>query len=291
MKRLIITALTLFSFFASFGQNAETSVNERYFEAKVKEFAYRLHMTESQIEQFVPIYSRYCEEMHAALSEDEQTWINPDTPEDAAAHEKAKIKRQQDAQTIRLKYIDSFAGILAPKQLNQLFEVESQIQKKLFQRQNSTRSTTRKNNVPAESPANGNSVRFQAKPVISVDEIVGAWSLNSNFILPTEIFVFDKDGTVRIYREISNSNLFHGTPGLEIPGLTNLFYCPMHNLVKKYSIEDGKVRIGNWFMTMTNDGVLHFSNSSNSLGKLQKTVFPAGPIMSAAQETPFGVKL
>ena len=44
------------------------------------------------------------------------------------------MERQQQAQALRLKYIDEFATVLSAGQVNKFFEVERNIQKKLMDR-------------------------------------------------------------------------------------------------------------------------------------------------------------
>ena len=111
-------------------------MNQRYFDAKIREFVYRLHLTDQQKEQFIPIYKRYIDEMRATVGEREKRTTPPATAEEAAALEKTRIERQQAAQAIRMKYVDEFATVLDPDQLSRLYQVESQIQRKLMSRKN-----------------------------------------------------------------------------------------------------------------------------------------------------------
>ena len=120
----------------AFGQGQEDSVNQRYFDAKIREFVYRLNLSDQQKEQFIPIYKRYNDEMRAAVGERENRTTPPATAEEAAALEKTRIERQQAAQAIRMNYVDEFATVLDPDQLSRLYQVESQIQRKLMSRKN-----------------------------------------------------------------------------------------------------------------------------------------------------------
>lgn len=108
----------------------------------------------------------------------------------------------------------------------------------------------------------------------TVEAIIGTWCLSTDVGVPSRVFIFDANGFVQIYKETSNINLFHESPGVEIPGMTNLYYCPRENKTMSYRIEDGKVCIGNWKLTMTKKGLLKFSNSGTSLRKFEDTVFP-----------------
>ena len=139
MKRFLISLLIGFSALTAFGQEKSEAVNQRYFEAKIRELVYHLNLTDQQKEAFIPIYRRYNDEMRAVVGERKKPESRPGTSEEAAAVTKARIDRQQQAQSIRMKYVDEFATVLEPDQLNRLYEVEGQIQRKLMNRQNGNR--------------------------------------------------------------------------------------------------------------------------------------------------------
>ena len=139
MKRFLISLLIGLSALTAFGQEKSDAVNQRYFEAKIRELVYHLNLTDGQKEAFIPIYRRYNDEMRAVVGERKMPESRPGTSEEAAAVAKARIERQQQAQSIRMKYVDEFATVLEPDQLNRLYEVESQIQRKLMSRKNGDR--------------------------------------------------------------------------------------------------------------------------------------------------------
>lgn len=124
----------MLSSLAAYAQENSGEVSQRYFDAKIREFVYRLELSDQQKEQFVPIYKQYNDEMREKVGERPKRGEKPATAEEAAALEKARIERQQTAQAIRLKYVDAFAKVLNPDQLSRLYDVESQIQKKLMKR-------------------------------------------------------------------------------------------------------------------------------------------------------------
>lgn len=140
MRKLIIIfllmPLTLYSVAQESGN--KTSLNERYYQAKVRELVYRLNITSQQQKKFEPIYRCYCEEMTALWAERKKP-ISPNTSSNAAAIEKRKMEMQQRAQGIRMKYIDEFAKVLNARQVEEFYEVESAIQKKLKERRNQAR--------------------------------------------------------------------------------------------------------------------------------------------------------
>lgn len=117
---------------------ASASLNERYYQAKLRELVYRLHITDGQLKKFEPMYRNYCEEMTALWAESKKP-IQPGTSTSAAAIEKRKMEMQQRAQGIRMKYIDQFATVLTEQQIERFFEVESDIQRKLKERREKAR--------------------------------------------------------------------------------------------------------------------------------------------------------
>ena len=131
MRQFIITILVMLTVTASAQDSVK--INERYFQAKVSELALRLEMTDSQKSRFVPIYRRYSEEMRAVASIKRRP-SGPLTDEERLELTKRKIQRQQQAQTIRLRYVDEFSTVLSAGQVSRFYEVESEIKKKLMQR-------------------------------------------------------------------------------------------------------------------------------------------------------------
>ncbi len=131
MRQFIITILVMLTVTASAQDSVK--INERYFQAKVSELALRLEMTDSQKSRFVPIYRRYSEEMRAVVVI-KQRPSKPLTDEERLELTKRKMQRQQQAQTIRMRYVDEFSTVLSAGQVSRFFEVESEIQKKLMQR-------------------------------------------------------------------------------------------------------------------------------------------------------------
>lgn len=131
MRQSVITLLLMLAVSAS-AQDA-VKINERYFQAKVNELALRLEMTESQKKKFVNIYRRYSEEMRAAVGV-KQRPTQPLTDEERLEMTRRKMQRQQQAQAIRLRYVDEFSTVLSASQVSRFFEVENDIQKKLLQR-------------------------------------------------------------------------------------------------------------------------------------------------------------
>ena len=131
MRQFIITILVMLTVTVSAQDSVK--INERYFQAKVSELALRLEMTDSQKSRFVPIYRRYSEEMRAVVVI-KQRPSKPLTDEERLELTKRKMQRQQQAQTIRMRYVDEFSTVLSAGQVSRFYEVESEIQKKLMQR-------------------------------------------------------------------------------------------------------------------------------------------------------------
>lgn len=140
MKKLIIIFLLIPLAFCTMAQESgnKAALNERYYQAKVRELVYRLNITPKQQKKFEPIYRRYCEEMTALWAQRKDP-IPPNTSSKAAAIEKRKMEMQQRAQGIRMKYIDEFATVLNAHQVEKFYEVESDIQQKLKERKERAR--------------------------------------------------------------------------------------------------------------------------------------------------------
>ena len=142
MKRYLIPLFMLLASFSAFAQEQDADVKEKFKEARIREFVYRLELTDQQKEAFVPIYEQYSEEMREAMGrpgkkghgDKEKAEKKEMTSEAAAQILKERIARQQKAQEIRLKYIDEFATVLEPRQLMHLYETEDQIQRQLMNR-------------------------------------------------------------------------------------------------------------------------------------------------------------
>ena len=141
MRQVLITMLLFVAAMTAGAQNDKAAaINEKFFQAKVSEVAQRLEMTDEQRAKFEPVYRRYNNEMRALWgrhlkrhrSEDGQR--EPLTDEQKLQRTKHRMERQQQAQAIRLKYIDEFATVLTAQQVSRFYEVEGQIQKKLMDR-------------------------------------------------------------------------------------------------------------------------------------------------------------
>ena len=137
-KTITLLLLALIATTASARHHRADTLNNRLFDAKVRELVYRLAITDEQKTKFVPIYRRYCEEMITAWGDHERP-ERATTTQQAAENTKKHLERQQRAQAVRIKYVDEFATVLNPDQLSRFFRVESDIQKKLKARRDKPR--------------------------------------------------------------------------------------------------------------------------------------------------------
>lgn len=135
MKRILITLIAGLSVLTAFGhQKKGEDMEQRFFDAKIREFVYILDIKDSQKPDFVAVYKRYNDEMRAAIGKKEKPLKRPETAEAAAAALKSRLENQSKAQKIRIKYVDDFAKVLEPGQLMRLYNVEDKIQHKLMDR-------------------------------------------------------------------------------------------------------------------------------------------------------------
>lgn len=146
MKRYFIIPVLLIASAFSAPAQEKAEINEKFFEAQIREYVYQLELSDEQKAAFIPVYKRYSESLRATfkshadagkkVGEKPAKGERPHlTKEEAAARLKAKIERQQKAQAVRLQFVDEFAEVLEPRQLMRLFEVEKDIQHKVKARQ------------------------------------------------------------------------------------------------------------------------------------------------------------
>ena len=90
------------------------------------------------------------------------------------------------------------------------------------------------------------------------EDLVGYWCCENEYNrVPHKIVHFIDGKRAAVYLETSSANLFHGIPGLEIPGFTGLFYCPQDNTELRYTVKDGIVKIyGGMTFKITRKGLL-----------------------------------
>ena len=135
MKRILIPILMMLAAATAFAQeNKPEDLQQKFFDAKIREFVYQLELTDAQKAAFIPIYKRYDDELMAARGE-RQKPQPAQTSAEAAENLKANLRNQQKTIDIRLKYVDEFATVLEPMQLRRIFKVEQEMQHKLTNRQ------------------------------------------------------------------------------------------------------------------------------------------------------------
>lgn len=133
MKRFAFAILLCLASVAAMAQS--TTFNQRLFDAKMAEMAYRLKLTDKQTADFRPVYEQYNKDMIAAWGEPcTQSKTKPQTSNEASAQIKRRMERQKRAQEVRIRYTDRFAAILNAEQMQQFFKVENGIQKRLRER-------------------------------------------------------------------------------------------------------------------------------------------------------------
>lgn len=148
MKHYLMLPILLIAAAFSAQAQEKTEVNEKFFEAQIREYVYQLELSDEQKAAFIPVFKRYSEALKAtftkpaapaaekAVGEKPAKGERPHlTKEQAAARLKARIERQQKAQAVRLQFVDEFAEVLEPRQLMRIFEVEKDIQHKVKARQ------------------------------------------------------------------------------------------------------------------------------------------------------------
>ena len=134
MKKIIFLATFIIlatSTIADDQQNKD--LDERIFDARVKQMSLTLQLTEAQKARFVPIYQRYTTEMRKVLTSANHERQSEDAKQQAIII-KERLNRQKHAIDIQSKYIDEFAQVLDAKQLRRFLETERRISKKVKMR-------------------------------------------------------------------------------------------------------------------------------------------------------------
>lgn len=123
MKKLIIAVILSAVGLVALAQTR--AFNQKLFNAKLAEMVQQLHITEAQQPQFAKIYEDYSREMI-------RVW-NENQPASSAELEqmRAEMARQEQIQSIRLRYLDRLSTVLADDQLTRFFAVEKAIQKRI----------------------------------------------------------------------------------------------------------------------------------------------------------------
>ena len=147
MKHILTTMLLLVAMAASAQSSKDTDIKERFFQARVDELSQRLEMTSEQKVKFAPVYRRYSEEMRAVWGPHKKGKKHEKTltPEQQLQRTKQRMERQQQAQAIRMKFIDEFATVLTAQQVSRFYEAENKIQKKLMERRRHHRTSQNDN--------------------------------------------------------------------------------------------------------------------------------------------------
>lgn len=133
-KSLLFVLLLFVGSLATAAQSSRTrSFSQRLFDAKVAEISHCLNMSKEKEKKFVPIYREYSEEMIRAWNE----LVTNST--DETEQLKQSVRRQERSQAIRLKYTDRFATVLSAAEIQKLYKVENEIQRRLRERKNRAR--------------------------------------------------------------------------------------------------------------------------------------------------------
>lgn len=167
-KSLILIAMLLAAFSVAAQDKKDQDPKERFFQRQVKEMVYHLDITDEQKPEFVKVYKAYTEAIREVPPQQRPNRPSPQkdsfkkgkkprpgqgekperkqlTKEEAAKAVKDRLERQTKFQTenaarqakineVKVKYVDKFAEVLTPEQLNRFFMVEQQIQQKMRQK-------------------------------------------------------------------------------------------------------------------------------------------------------------
>lgn len=145
MKKLLI-AIIILSTLSTGAWSQQHRPMERMNDAKLERIhaarmAYitdRLHLSEQQSSQFVPLYNEYDQEIRntRAFFFKKYKGINPDQADDGTARQAIddNLDYQQQVIDIKRKYNDRFLKVISPQQLSDLNKAEREFRQILMQR-------------------------------------------------------------------------------------------------------------------------------------------------------------
>jgi len=137
MKKLLqVILITLATATAAYPQRGQNLA--RIHAAKMAYITDRLHLSQKQATEFVPLYNEYEREVR----DTRQSYLgrykntNPDAADDATSRQfiDDNLDYQQQVIVIKRKYNDRFLKILSPQQLSDLYVSEREFRQMLMQR-------------------------------------------------------------------------------------------------------------------------------------------------------------
>lgn len=141
-RTIILTLMLVFTAFGIQAQNAKQRISrEQMAETQAKHIAADLNLTGKTYDRFVETYENYKKELWQTVPKSrKKNCRNSETEEQAAEKMRKRFERSQKVLDIRNKYYQEFSKFLTQKQIEQMYEKERKMMKRLSERRKANRS-------------------------------------------------------------------------------------------------------------------------------------------------------
>lgn len=140
-----IILMLVFTAFGIQAQNAKQRMSrEQMAETQAKHIAADLNLTGKTYDRFVETYENYKKELWQTVPKSrKKNCRNSETEEQAAEKMRKRFERSQKVLDIRNKYYQEFSKFLTQKQIEQMYEKERKMMKRLSERRRAKHSKRR----------------------------------------------------------------------------------------------------------------------------------------------------
>lgn len=135
-RTIILTLMLIFTTIGSQAQDARQRMSrEQMAETQAKHIAAALNLTGNTYDRFVETYENYKKELwQTAPKRSKKRCHQSETEEQAAENTRQRFERSQKMLDIRNKYYQEFSKFLTQKQIEQMYEKERKMMKRLSER-------------------------------------------------------------------------------------------------------------------------------------------------------------
>ena len=135
-RTIILTLMLIFTTIGSQAQDVRQRMSrEQMAETQAKHIAADLNLTGNTYDRFVETYENYKKELwQTAPKRSKKRCHQSETEEQAAENTRQRFERSQKMLDIRNKYYQEFSKFLTQKQIEQMYEKERKMMKRLSER-------------------------------------------------------------------------------------------------------------------------------------------------------------
>ena len=144
-RTIILTLMLVFTAFGTQAQNAKQRMSrEQMAETQAKHIAADLNLTGKTYDRFVETYENYKKELWQTVPKcRKKNCRNSETEEQAAEKMRKRFERSQKVLDIRNKYYQEFSKFLTQKQIEQMYDKERKMMKRLSERRRANHGKSR----------------------------------------------------------------------------------------------------------------------------------------------------